>query len=89
MIFSAIGKTTNALKKVVRRYFVQEATDTKIDEITQNHLRIATKDAIIREIEVFFDDLRAFLRRNKSPKYNFIYDQVISAGELISTKIFS
>lgn len=26
---------------------------------------------------------------NKSPKYDFVYDQVISLGELLSTKIIS
>ncbi|XOD68850.1 MAG: aspartate kinase [Flavobacteriales bacterium AspAUS03] len=94
MIVSAMGKTTNALEEIIRRYFAQEATDVKIDEIAQTHLKITTElfpsgEAILREVEVFFDDLRIFLRRNRSPKYDFVYDQVIGAGELISTKIVS
>lgn len=38
---------------------------------------------------MFFDDIDSFLRRNKSPNYNFVYDQVVSCGEMISSKILS
>ena len=44
---------------------------------------------VFAEIALFFDDIDAFLRRNKSPNYNFVYDQVVSCGELISSKILS
>jgi aspartate kinase len=33
--------------------------------------------------------MESFLRRNKSPNYNFVYDQVVSCGEMISSKIIS
>jgi aspartate kinase len=36
-----------------------------------------------------FADLEYFLSHNKSPNYNFVYDQVVSYGELISTTILS
>jgi aspartate kinase len=36
-----------------------------------------------------FSDLEYFLSHNKSPNYNFVYDQVVSFGELISTSILS
>ena len=36
-----------------------------------------------------FADLEYFLRSNKSPNYNFVYDQIVSFGELISTTILS
>jgi aspartokinase len=32
---------------------------------------------------------RIFFYHNKSPNYNFVYDQVVSFGELISTSILS
>ena len=38
---------------------------------------------------MFFDDIESFLRRNKSPNYNFVYDQVVTCGEMISSKILS
>src|SRR5690606_38530451 len=58
------------------------------------HLEIASElfenpEATKSEIKLFFDDLKAFLRRNKSPNYDFVYDQVVGCGEMISTKIIS
>src|SRR5699024_2046479 len=35
------------------------------------------------------EELTAFLNRNKSPNYDFVYDQVICYGELLSTTIVS
>jgi aspartate kinase len=36
-----------------------------------------------------FADLEYYIRSNKSPNYNFVYDQVVSYGEIISTTIVS
>jgi len=36
-----------------------------------------------------FYELEYFLNHNKSPNYNFVYDQIVSYGELISTTILS
>ena len=59
-----------------------------------NHIDIAhglfpKEHSVYEEISLFFDDIDSFLRRNKSPNYNFVYDQVVSCGELISSKILS
>ena len=94
MVVSAMGKTTNALEEVVKIYFEQSDYAVKVNEILQMHLRIAEElfvDAELLKTEIvqFFEDLNAFLRRNKSPNYNFVYDQVVCCGELISTKIVS
>uniref|UniRef100_UPI0035681297 amino acid kinase family protein n=1 Tax=Lutibacter sp. TaxID=1925666 RepID=UPI0035681297 len=40
-------------------------------------------------IEQFFGQLSGFLITNKETDYNFIYDQIIGFGELLSTKIVS
>jgi len=94
MVVSAMGKTTNALEEVVKIYFEQSDYAVKVNEILQMHLRIAEElfvdaEPLKTEIVQFFEDLNAFLRRNKSPNYNFVYDQVVCCGELISTKIVS
>ena len=94
MVVSAMGKTTNALEEVVKLYFEKNNFEAKIDEILHQHLSISSNllekpDATNAEIQLFFDDLKAFLRRNKSPNYDFVYDQVVCCGELISTKIVS
>ncbi len=94
MVVSAMGKTTNALEEVVKMYFGRNNYQEKIDQIQNQHLEIAFElfenpEATKSEIQLFFDDLKAFLRRNKSPNYDFVYDQVVCCGEMISTKIIS
>ena len=42
---------------------------------------------IFTKVKSLFDELKDFLSRNKSPDYNFVYDQTIGFGELISTLI--
>lgn len=94
LVVSAMGKTTNALEKVVELYFKKEDYHSEIDKVKNYHIEIANglfvpKHNVFDEISLFFDDIEAFLRRNKSPNYNFVYDQVVSCGELISSKILS
>lgn len=94
LVVSAMGKTTNALEQVVAAYFNNGDYRTEIKTIKSNHIQIASdlfdaQHEIFEEIALFFDDIEAFLRRNKSPNYSFVYDQVVSCGELISSKILS
>ena len=94
LVVSAMGKTTNALEKVVANYFAQTDYQAEIEKVKLKHLQISqdlfTKNhPVSDEISIFFSDIESFLRRNKSPNYNFVYDQVVSCGELISSKILS
>lgn len=94
LVVSAMGKTTNALEKAVEAYFKKEDYHAQINKIKQDHLEIASglfKEGheVFKEIVLFFDDIESFLRRNKSPNYNYVYDQVVSCGEMISSKILS
>ena len=94
LVVSAMGKTTNALEKVVQNYFDKTDYQSEIEKVKQNHLEISNglfqeNHPVFSEISLFFDDIESFLRRNKSPNYNFVYDQVVSCGEMISSKILS
>ncbi len=94
MIVSAMGKTTNALEEVVKRYFENEDFEKTISEVKEQHIALATElfdnpVEVSNEISQFFDDIVSFLRRNKSPNYSYVYDQIVCCGELISTKIIS
>lgn len=94
LVVSAMGKTTNALEKVVEMYFQKGHYHTEIQKIKSYHIEIANglfpeNHQVFNEISLFFDDIESFLRRNKSPNYDFVYDQVVSCGELISSKILS
>jgi len=94
VVVSAMGKTTNALEKVVEDYFAKQDYQNKLEEIKQNHLQIATalfapNHQVFNRINEFFDEATSFLQRNKSPHYNFVYDQVVSCGEMVSSVILS
>ena len=94
LVVSAMGKTTNALEKVVENYFAKLDYQSEIEKVKLKHLEIsqdlfAENHPVFAEISLFFNDIESFLRRNKSPNYNFVYDQVVSCGELISSKILS
>ena len=94
MVVSAMGKTTNSLENLVQIYFLQQDIDSSITKITQDHQRITTilfpsNHSIFKEIDIFFSDIKVFFKSNKSENYNFVYDQIVSFGELISTKIVS
>lgn len=94
LVVSAMGKTTNALEKAVQNYFDKIDYQSEIEKVKQNHLEISRglfqeNHPVFAEISLFFDDIESFLRRNKSPNYNFVYDQVVSCGEMISSKILS
>lgn len=94
IVVSAMGKTTNALEDVVKTYREGGNYLALLNKIEENHIK-AVKD-LIPEINPVFQDIigliaevKTFLSLNKSPKYDFVYDQVISLGELLSTKIIA
>ena len=94
IVVSAMGKTTNALERVVEFYFNKSDYQQEIAKIKEEHIQIAKglfdeNHQGFSEIKLFFDDIESFLRRNKSPNYNFVYDQVVTCGEMISSKILS
>ena len=94
IVVSAMGKTTNALERVVEFYFNKSDYQQEIAKIKEEHIQIAKglfdeNHHVFSEIKLFFDDIESFLRRNTSPNYNFVYDQVVTCGEMISSKILS
>lgn len=96
MVVSAMGKMTNAMEAVVNAYFEDEkALDEKIQFVADYHKAIinelfeAKNHAIHHQLNKLIEEFRGFLLWNKSPKYSFVYDQVVGYGELISTSIIS
>jgi aspartate kinase len=96
IVISAMGKTTNALEVVIKNYFEDsKELQASIQEIAKYHNEILLdlfeneSHPIFAKIKSIFEELQGFLGRNKSPDYNFVYDQLISFGELISTTIVS
>ena len=94
VVVSAMGKTTNALEKILDNYFNDsKKTIDGLVQLKQYHIKIVKNlfgnDSfeIEETIKKLFEELSGFLNSNKSPNYSFVYDQVVSIGELLSSKI--
>ncbi len=94
LIVSAMGKTTNELETVIDKYLKKENYQVELAVIEEKHQAIAQEifeknHLVFSEIKDLFDNIRTFLTNNFSTDYNYIYDQVVSTGELVSSKILS
>ena len=96
LVISAMGKTTNAFEVVIKNYFDKSAElKASIQEIKKYHNQILLelfeddKHNVFTAVSDIFVGLESFLQGNKSPNYNFVYDQVVSLGEVLSTTIVS
>jgi len=96
IVVSAMGKTTNSLELLVKNYFDnKDDLQYSLNEVFNFHNKILDdlfkedNHQIFSDVKEVFENLRGFLKRNKSPDYSFVYDQVVSFGEILSTKIIN
>ena len=96
VVISAMGKTTNALEAVMKSYWNKDGkTNELIDQIRAYHLAIEsdlfakTDHPVSEEISTIFNSLKEKCKGNASENFHFEYDQIISLGEVISTKIIA
>ena len=97
VVISALGKTTNALEEVAQAFFKQEIDNAneKIDALERHHIEITksliqdSSNQIFEDLNKLINSLRNTLEYYKPENYDFLYDQVVSTGELLSTKILA
>lgn len=96
IVVSAMGKTTNALEKVVHSYFEnREQFHKKLEAVRSYHHQIIAgllgkeKVLVTEKIDSLFDGALGFLFDNAVDNYSLVYDQVVSIGELVSSTIIS
>ena len=95
IVISAMGKMTNAFEDVVDAYYQKlENLPQKLYFIEAYHKNIMDElfdkeETIYSKVDILFSELSWFLERNSSQRYNYVYDQIICFGELLSTKIVS
>ncbi len=96
LVISAMGKTTNAMEAIVDAYFNDKnKIDSLIKSVADKHKHIINElfeiknKEILNKVNALVEEFRGFLMWNKSPKYAFVYDQVVGYGELLSTTIVS
>jgi aspartate kinase len=95
IVISAMGKMTNAFEDVVDAYYQKlEELPIKLNFIEAYHKKIMDElfdkeETIYSKVDILFSELSWFLERNTSQRYNYVYDQIICFGELLSTRIVS
>jgi aspartate kinase len=96
VVVSAMGKTTNALERLTKAFFYKiENAEAVIEEIKKYHFDIcqqlfpSTTHSIFTELENTFVELYWAIEDEPTHGYDFEYDQIVSMGEIISSKIIS
>lgn len=96
MVFSAIGKTTNALEKITELFYGNSTGIFEhIDKLQDFHVQICVElfgdenTSCVDTVRTGFDELRTYVKRKPSLNYDYEYDQIVSRGEIIATQIIS
>ncbi|MFC2175789.1 aspartate kinase [Bacteroidota bacterium] len=96
VVVSAMGKTTNRLEDLVNAQFAQASTSEILDDIRNAHVNIAKElfgdantDQVIEDISNTLVEVEWALDDPKGLDRHFQYDQIVSIGEMLSTKIIS
>lgn len=96
IVVSAMGKTTNALEKLVNDYYYnKKGIETSLKEIKAFHFDIINalfhnkSHQIYQDIHNTFIEIEWEIEEKPTRSYAYVYDQIVSVGELLSTKIVS
>jgi len=97
IVVSAMGKTTNALEKVAESFFSgnKELALQLFARVKQEHLNLLKYtitqqwEAATRDLNSFFTEVEWMLHDRPVKDYAYYYDQVVCAGELLSTTLVS
>lgn len=94
IVISAMGKMTNKLEELTWAYIKgDEIMHQLFDEIKTFHFEIIhtlfkdQKNPIYNEVANTFVEIEWLLEEEANDSPNYLYDQIVSIGELISTKI--
>ncbi|HAF28385.1 MAG TPA: aspartate kinase [Bacteroidales bacterium] len=96
IVISALGKTTNALEEILKTSIEDlNKSYSKYEDLKSYHLELVKElfpnenDKIYKDIKEEFDNLKKELNNKTYSSYDKKYDQVVSFGEILSTKIVS
>jgi aspartate kinase len=97
IVISAMGKTTNALEKVVDSFYAGDKAKTLhlFQEIKQHHLQVAESlgvhedKSFQHQMGDIFTEVEWLLHDRPVRTFDYYYDQIVCVGELLSTSIVS
>ena len=95
IVFSAMGKVTNMLEKVVKACVQDSDNATKylqtVKDFHENIINVlfAKNHVIFNEVNNLFIEIEWVLESDPNQHYPYDYDQIVSIGEFLSTRIMS
>jgi|TARA_B110000914_G_scaffold112319_1_gene98320 aspartate kinase len=95
VVFSAIGKVTNMLEKLIDLYVSKSPlVSQQLDNVKQVHYSIIKKffkddDEIYNIVDNLFVEIEWVLEDEPNIDFSYDYDQIVSVGELLSSNIMS
>jgi len=95
VVMSAMGKTTNALERVVEACAAGEKSGALalIQSIRADHRQYAEEllgempDSLEQKLQELFTEMEWVIDEPAGRAYDYYYDQIVSVGELLSTSI--
>ncbi len=96
VVVSALGKTTNRLEELASAFFEGKAETMDLFVAIREAHRAILRDLMPEdyadfscETEKMFSRLEHYLQQEPSDNFDFEYDQIVSYGELFSTRMLS
>jgi aspartate kinase len=97
IVISASGKTTNAMELVLKAYWERnlEEMQTALNKVKEHHKALTnglfedSEHPVHSEIHDIFIDLEWTLEEDPQDEFDYLYDQIVGTGELLSTTIVS
>ncbi len=98
LVVSALGKTTNALENIVKavcdgdkKSAVEQAKVLEKQHVDYARVLLNEEYFVKAEqaLNVFFTEIQWGIDDVNSNNYDYIYDQIVGIGEMMSTRIFS
>jgi aspartate kinase len=97
IVVSAMGKTTNALEKIVSAFFEGNKTEALMlfQQLKNNHLEyikyltVSNWQQAENELNNFFTEIEWLLHDKPVRSHDYYYDQIVSCGELLSSSILA
>lgn len=95
IVVSAMGKTTNALEDVVKAFYKNTGeVEACLQKVKDNHQAVISDlfkntEAVTAELNDLFVEIDWLIEDEVKDSYDYIYDQIVSVGELLSSKVLS
>ena len=82
VVVSAMGKTTNQLEEIAKKYFGKKDTNSELIQIKEYHFSICRNlfsegDIFFEELHNLFVELEWILEDEPTLDFSFVYDQIV------------